>query len=129
ADATFPSSHGVGLPPSPTVENPGQVYPKSDPTPAQRTPRSGDDSRAQTAVGNPFLLQSALEKVDRGLVSVLVILKEEERAQGVSQKDEALIKKFQGWRDELGEIMTTGSSGPPHAVSASGEYAGGMFTD
>ncbi|KAI0311678.1 hypothetical protein OF83DRAFT_1177344 [Amylostereum chailletii] len=34
ADAKFPNQHGDGLPPPATPENPGQVYPKSDPSPA-----------------------------------------------------------------------------------------------
>ncbi|KZT59484.1 hypothetical protein CALCODRAFT_516089 [Calocera cornea HHB12733] len=31
ADAKFPGQSGEGLPPAKTRENPGQVYPKSDP--------------------------------------------------------------------------------------------------
>ncbi|KAA1466880.1 hypothetical protein DENSPDRAFT_831787, partial [Dentipellis sp. KUC8613] len=34
ADAKFPGSQSTALPPSPSAENPGQVYPKSDPKPA-----------------------------------------------------------------------------------------------
>ncbi|TFY81390.1 hypothetical protein EWM64_g2625 [Hericium alpestre] len=34
ADAKFPGSTSDALPPSPTPENPGAVYPKTDPTPA-----------------------------------------------------------------------------------------------
>ncbi|KAI0060094.1 hypothetical protein BV25DRAFT_1993122 [Artomyces pyxidatus] len=43
ADAKFPHQSGEGLPPAPTKENPGQVYPKSDPSPAPRAsvPGSG----------------------------------------------------------------------------------------
>ncbi|KAF5353525.1 hypothetical protein D9756_007999 [Leucocoprinus leucothites] len=128
ADAKFPGQH-TGIPPSPTRENPAQVYPKSDPNPAPRMPRSGDDSRVQTAIGNPFLLQSALKHVDDGLARVVVMLQEEERSQGGSQKEEALIAKFKGWRDELSEIMLggPGQATPPSKVAPPAE--GGMFTD
>ncbi|KAJ3574863.1 hypothetical protein NP233_g1489 [Leucocoprinus birnbaumii] len=128
ADAKFPGQH-TGIPPSPTRENPAQVYPKSDPNPAPRMPRSGDDDRIQTVVGNPFLLQSALERIDEELSKVLVILQDEEKSQGGSRKEESLIAKFKGWREELGGMMRgepSHAAPPPHVATAGG---GGMFID
>ncbi|KAB5594445.1 hypothetical protein CTheo_2076 [Ceratobasidium theobromae] len=47
ADAKFPSASKHGIPPSPSRENPGQVYPKSDPNPEQKLGPSGPAFDAQ----------------------------------------------------------------------------------
>jgi len=41
ADAKFPTASDNGIAPSPTRENPGQVYPKSDPQPEQKIESGG----------------------------------------------------------------------------------------
>ncbi|KAF9450737.1 hypothetical protein P691DRAFT_700642 [Macrolepiota fuliginosa MF-IS2] len=126
ADAKFPGQH-TGIPPSPTRENPGQVYPKSDPNPAPRRHRSGDDSLAPSAISNPFLLKSALEAVDGKLAEVIAILEGEERTQGRSDKEDALLSKFIGWRDELGGMLSGRHIVCPTHTGRT--IRGGMFVD
>ncbi|TFK72386.1 hypothetical protein BDN72DRAFT_335757 [Pluteus cervinus] len=101
--AKFPGQASESdIPPSPTAENPGQVYPKWDPQPAQQLPRKSsegltigatageptssttnitDPTRNPSAnsdslilVANPFLIHQALEKVDTALEEIVSIL-------------------------------------------------------
>ncbi|KAI0759042.1 hypothetical protein C8Q74DRAFT_1301705 [Fomes fomentarius] len=57
ANAKFPGQHAAGLPPSPSRENPGQVFPHSDPKAAPRgsVPGTGEEREPYTteALGNP----------------------------------------------------------------------------
>ncbi|KZP33275.1 hypothetical protein FIBSPDRAFT_943671 [Athelia psychrophila] len=139
ADAKFPGQHGTGAnvePPSPTRENPGQVYPKSDPSPAPSG--TGTGRAAQQVLGNPYLQTGIFQKLDQALVEVVRTIEGEQSAMGASPDEAALIKKFEGWRDELEEIM---SGRPPPAGDApqtdgvpaedGGLFteSGGMFTD
>ncbi|TFK36535.1 hypothetical protein BDQ12DRAFT_699583 [Crucibulum laeve] len=107
ADAKFPGQ-ATGLPPSPSRENPGQISP---------TPNPG----IEQAIGNPFLMNNALQKLDHALGDVLEILENEESAQGSSREENTLLWKFREWKDDL-QRMRSGN------VTAS-EQEGGMFTD
>ncbi|KAI0050758.1 hypothetical protein FA95DRAFT_1603222 [Auriscalpium vulgare] len=49
ADAKFPGQTGDAIPPSPTRENPAQVYPKSEPTPAAREPAPVPSPKARAS--------------------------------------------------------------------------------
>ncbi|KAE9403408.1 hypothetical protein BT96DRAFT_990270 [Gymnopus androsaceus JB14] len=120
AEAKFPTSVGSpDIPPSPTVENPGQVYPRSDPHPAHlhTIPGTGRSNSSQTLIGNPFLMREAFAKVDHALGNVIDILEREETS----------------WRAELDEIRA-GQRTPETSKSRSSsrvppEHEGGMFTD
>ncbi|TFY76161.1 hypothetical protein EWM64_g7850 [Hericium alpestre] len=50
SDAAFPGQHSDAIPPSPSRENPGQVYPKSDPTAAPPDSVPGSAKSAQDRV-------------------------------------------------------------------------------
>ncbi|KAF9468291.1 hypothetical protein BDZ94DRAFT_1304573 [Collybia nuda] len=90
ADGKFPTANqGTGLPPSPTIENPGQVFPKSDPLAAPITPsQTGSDHY----IGNPYLMHGALQNVDRAFGEVITILESEERSHGDPRQGNTLRK-------------------------------------
>ncbi|KIK52054.1 hypothetical protein GYMLUDRAFT_265587 [Collybiopsis luxurians FD-317 M1] len=132
ADAKFPSSGSLDIPPSPTVENPGQVYPKSDPHAARlgTIPGAGRSNSSQTLIGNPFLMREAFLKIDHALGNVIDILEREEMSVGGSEDENELLKKFRQWRGELDEIRAGHRT--PESRSRSRvppEREGGMFTD
>ncbi|KDQ23915.1 hypothetical protein PLEOSDRAFT_1108386 [Pleurotus ostreatus PC15] len=129
ADAKFPDSATNGLPPSPTRENPGQVFPKSDPSPAPpaREPTVGNDQ----FTGNPFLIRSALQKLDQAIGEVVDMLENEGQAVGGSAEEDTFVHKLKSWKMELEKLRGNHRSGESHqeAVSAPPETEGGMFTD
>ncbi|THH04990.1 hypothetical protein EW146_g7844 [Bondarzewia mesenterica] len=91
ADAKFPNQHGEGLPPPPTPENPGQVYPKSDPSPAPMTPHP-----PASPLGNPFLLRSVLDDLDGSLSRALDTVRNE-----TPGGEGSLLDMLEGWREDL----------------------------
>ncbi|KAF9256216.1 hypothetical protein L218DRAFT_882273, partial [Marasmius fiardii PR-910] len=126
-DAKFPGQNDTGIPPSPTTENPGQVYPQTDPIPGTGSPQP--PKSAQALLGNPFLMRDALHKLNSALGNVIKIIEEEERYQGGTQQEEGLLSKFQTWQNELDEIRA-GIQTPERSRSrVRPEHEGGMFTD
>ncbi|KAI0692315.1 hypothetical protein BC835DRAFT_60216 [Cytidiella melzeri] len=133
ADAKFPNQSSDAIPPSPTVENPGGVYPKSDPksAPAESVPGTGGETEPSSALGNPFSLHSALNKLDVALNEIISSLEGEESRVGSSSSEEALVSKFKSWRAEL-VAMRGGSAGFGGTYTAKGTgtpQEGGLFTD
>ncbi|KAJ3492508.1 hypothetical protein NLJ89_g11220 [Agrocybe chaxingu] len=127
-DAKFPGQVCVGYPPSPSIENPGRVFPKTDPNkaPAVSPKRNTPDK----FVGNPFLMNSALDKVDHSLGEVISVLEQEERSQDRQGGDNALLRKFRSWRNELDNIRMGEEEIPvPNRAPEITSEAGGMFTD
>ncbi|KAE9395247.1 hypothetical protein BT96DRAFT_922991, partial [Gymnopus androsaceus JB14] len=118
----FPTSVGsLDIPPSPTVENPGQV------SHLHTIPGTGRSNSSQTLIGNPFLMREAFAKVDHALRNVIDILEREESSVGGSEDENEL------WRAELDEIRA-GQRTPETSKSRSSsrvppEHEGGMFTD
>ncbi|KAJ3998405.1 hypothetical protein F5050DRAFT_1225742 [Lentinula boryana] len=138
ADAKFPTPTHSGspdFPPSPTAENPGQVYPKSDPHPAPSgsIPGTAPQNSSHVYIGNPFLMREAFSKVDHALGNVIEILESEETSVGGSEDENNLLTKFRQWREELDEIRagqgTPGSSKSRSSSRVAPEREGGMFTD
>ncbi|GLB44210.1 hypothetical protein LshimejAT787_1601400 [Lyophyllum shimeji] len=108
ADGKFPTANQyTGLPPSPTRENPGQVFPKSDPQPA---PISPPPTGPEQYIGNPFLMNGALRKVDHAFGEVIAILESEENSHSGAHEESPLLQRFRRWREELdilrGEFRT-----------------------
>ncbi|KAJ7042889.1 hypothetical protein C8F04DRAFT_1075127 [Mycena alexandri] len=97
------------LPPAPCAENPGQVYPRSDPTKAVRTPVSGFNSPRY--VGNPYLMHGAFKKLDHSLGEVIAILEGEE-ASSLLDEENPLLQKFRVWREELDKIRAADGRSP-----------------
>ncbi|KAG6909163.1 hypothetical protein DXG01_001790 [Tephrocybe rancida] len=136
ADGKFPTANqGTGLPPSPTRENPGQVFPKSDPQSAPPTPTH--QSGLEQYIGNPYLMGGALRKVDQALGEVIIILESEERSHSGADEEAPLLQKFRRWREEI-HVMRGDSRTPPRSrispqtMSRTGSRsseAGGMFID
>ncbi|KAF9529136.1 hypothetical protein CPB83DRAFT_853293 [Crepidotus variabilis] len=128
-DAKFPGQQPSGLPPAPSRENPGGVFPKSDPSLPSREP-SSQRGTPDKFVGNPYLMNNALNKVDHAFGEVIAILEQEDRSQDRSSSDDALIRKFRAWRSEL-EDMRTGDKDVslPAQGSSLVSQEGGMFTD
>ncbi|KAJ3932331.1 MAG: hypothetical protein NXY57DRAFT_974855 [Lentinula lateritia] len=138
ADAKFPILSHSGtpdIPPSPTIENPGQVYPKSDPNAAHlgTIPGTGRSNSSQNFIGNPFLMREAFLEIDHALGNVIDILEREELSVGGSENENGLLRKFCQWRDELDEIRagqrSPGSSKSRSTSRVAPEKEGGMFTD
>ncbi|KAI0764097.1 hypothetical protein BC629DRAFT_1596780 [Irpex lacteus] len=132
ADAKFPNQSTDAIPPSPSRENPGQVYPKSDPqaAPAESVPGTGGENNPASVIGNPFALESAYSKLDIALNEVLSILQGEESRVGSSATEENLVSRFKSWRAELTALRhgAAGFSGTTR-VDAGTPQEGGMFTD
>ncbi|KAK7045452.1 hypothetical protein VNI00_007705 [Paramarasmius palmivorus] len=130
ADAKFPNQHASGIPPSPTRENPGQVFPKSDPN-AGTIPGTSRSNSSQKLIGNPFLMREAFGKLDKALGDVIEVVEKEGTAQGGSQTENSLLTKFRIWQAELDDIRaghaTPEKSRPGSRVRP--EQEGGMFID
>ncbi|KAH7882685.1 hypothetical protein F5I97DRAFT_1907559 [Phlebopus sp. FC_14] len=152
ADAKFPGQTGSGRPPSPTRENPGQVYPKSDPqgkscimhrscaslsslvilsaAPPATVPGSGEPPVTTSIIGNPYLLDSALNRLDSSLTDLISIISNEEAAVGSSSKELRFLEKFQSWKSELSDMRT--SHGKYYLTSEEAAVSadeGGLFAD
>ncbi|KII90132.1 hypothetical protein PLICRDRAFT_40334 [Plicaturopsis crispa FD-325 SS-3] len=132
ADAKFPGRIDKALPPSPSRENPGQVYPKSDPAaaPANSVPGTGSVPTPHSAIGNPFLFASVLEKLDHSLSEVISAIENETNAMGESSEEAALLEKFKSWRQDLDRVRageTMASRGAEFQYEPAEE--GGMFAD
>ncbi|KAI0326309.1 hypothetical protein GY45DRAFT_1329117 [Cubamyces sp. BRFM 1775] len=135
-DAKFPGQRSPAIPPSPSKENPGQVYPQSDPRPAppQSVPGTGGEQqpRPDEVLGNPFVLDDAFSRLDAALSNVISKIQNEERSVGAASTEDALLRKFKGWQDELTQIRSgrkgAGASGRnPDAAAQQSE--GGLFAD
>ncbi|KAG6866331.1 hypothetical protein C0991_005798 [Blastosporella zonata] len=114
ADGKFPTANqGTGLPPPPSRENPGQVFPKSDPQSAPHTPVPPSG-----IVGNPYLMAGALRKVDQALGEVIAILEGEERSHSGADEEAPLLTRFRRWREEIYD-MREDSRTPPVRSRAS----------
>jgi len=83
-------------------------------------------------VGNPYLMNGALDKVDHAFGEVIAVLEQEERSQDRQSGGNALLHKFKSWRNEL-ERMRTGVDNlslPTRAADPPGiTQEGGMFAD
>ncbi|KAG8690999.1 hypothetical protein FRC09_011770 [Ceratobasidium sp. 395] len=60
ADAKFPTAAGHGIGPEPTPENPGGVYPKSDPQP-EKTNQSGAGFNDKDAKAHATALREGMD--------------------------------------------------------------------
>ncbi|KAG5651313.1 hypothetical protein H0H81_009114 [Sphagnurus paluster] len=151
ADGKFPTANnGIGLPPPPSVENPGQVFPKSDPylgvlSPLYNTyaaisnrgltaPRTPPNTNGENFIGNPFLMNMALCKLDHAVGEVIAILESEESASGAGENEGHLMQKFLRWREEL-DMLRGGLTTPSVTSRASprtrsrSPQPGGIFID
>ncbi|KAJ8072959.1 hypothetical protein PM082_019542 [Marasmius tenuissimus] len=130
-DSKFPGQGESGIPPSPTIENPGQVYPHTDPSKSSDGDLTGRrlESGSQTLLGNPFLMRESLNKLDHALGDVIRIIEEEEVSQGSSEEQNTLLEKFKQWRNDLDGVRA-GVKTPERSRSrVRPEHEGGMFTD
>ncbi|KAJ2991988.1 hypothetical protein NUW54_g8049 [Trametes sanguinea] len=136
SDSKFPGQRNFAIPPSPSRENPGQVYPQSDPQPAppESVPGTGGERnpRSDDILGNPYVLEDAFSKLDSALTEVISSIQGETRSVGAAASENALLAKFTRWRDELTDIRkgrkNLGSAGNSPGNAAT-EQQGGLFTD
>ncbi|KAI0659658.1 hypothetical protein C8Q70DRAFT_124284 [Cubamyces menziesii] len=136
ADAKFPGQRSPAIPPSPSRENPGQVYPQSDPRPAppQSVPGTGGEQqpRPNEVLGSPFVLDDAFSRLDAALNNVISKVENEERSVGAASNEDALLLKFKSWRDELTQIRSgrkgVGANGGDSDAAAQ-QSEGGLFAD
>ncbi|EGO02997.1 hypothetical protein SERLA73DRAFT_103054 [Serpula lacrymans var. lacrymans S7.3] len=132
ADAKFPGQGGDGIPPSPSRENPGQVYPKSDPkaAPKDTIPGTGKQNETSSFTGNPYLLQGALDKLYHSLTDVINIIQEEKSTMGGSSEEVAFLAKLKCWRNDITHVRDSKSQGPRiSGMDGVPADEGGMFTD
>ncbi|PSS37263.1 hypothetical protein PHLCEN_2v901 [Hermanssonia centrifuga] len=131
ADAKFPNQSTDAIPPSPSRENPGQVYPRSDPkaAPAESVPGTGGEAQPSSVMGNPFALKSAFSKLDSALNEIISTIEGEGESVGSSSDAQAMVQKFEAWRMELNTMR----SGSVHTIKGSQDTGtpqeGGMFAD
>jgi len=136
-EAKFPTeSFTKNLPPSPTRENPGAVFPRSSPTPAspQEEPGArGAPRNPESVFGNPYFFDAKISKLEKALDEMIdAIDKEASAGAGVdiSEEEGALLHKFKQWRHEL-DVIRRG--GHPTSYKEPRETPdlekGGMFTD
>ncbi|KDR78287.1 hypothetical protein GALMADRAFT_138397 [Galerina marginata CBS 339.88] len=129
-DAKYPGQNPGGLPPSPTIENPGRVFPKSDPSKGKAfqcwlsvnannnsslivaviTPRR---TTPEQYVGNPFMMNTALDKLDHAFGEVIATFEQEDRSQDRGDEGNPLLHKFKSWRVELERIRRGEEELPP----------------
>ncbi|KAI0354320.1 hypothetical protein OH77DRAFT_1521927 [Trametes cingulata] len=135
-DAKFPGQRSDAIPPSPSRENPGQVYPQSDPqaAPPESVPGTGGgrEPRPSEVLGNPYVLDSAFSKLDEALTEIISKIQNEERSVGAAANEDALLQKFKGWRDELTQIRSGRKSlrgNEKNADAAAKQDEGGLFAD
>ncbi|KAI6037947.1 hypothetical protein EDC04DRAFT_3063883 [Pisolithus marmoratus] len=132
ADAKFPGQGGGGMPPSPSAVNPGQVYPKSSPQAAPRgsVPGSGAKPGTSCIIGNPYLLEDALQKLENSLDHLIQLIGSEQKAIRGSEETTGLLAKFESWRDELRVVRADPSPGSyPDSEPPQSGASGGLFTD
>ncbi|KAH9943755.1 hypothetical protein B0H21DRAFT_477609 [Amylocystis lapponica] len=133
ADAKFPGQGGTAIPPSPSRENPGQVYPKSDPkaAPSETVPGTGGEHepRPMNTLGNPYVLNGALEALDRSLGDLISTIQREETSVGSSNDSEALLRKFELWRQEVMDLRAGRTSVDKKAGAGPTSQGGGLFSD
>ncbi|KAI0790964.1 hypothetical protein C8Q75DRAFT_758723 [Abortiporus biennis] len=123
-DPKFPTTHPSGLPPSPSVENPGRVYPWSDPKTQPATPSGTQE--AKYLLGNPYALAEVFSKLDIALNEAIAAVENEERSVGGCAGEESAVEKFKRWRYELEEIRR-GTYKTKEAPGTPQE--GGLFAD
>lgn len=127
-DAKFPNQSNSGIAPPATPQNPGQVYPKSDPNAAaSATPISG--ASEPLGIENQRVFQSNLDRLDDSLSGVIATIEDEATSMGNHQREYELLLKFKGWRRELDGIRTSHSNvGIDHSRGVPAEK-GGLFVD
>ncbi|KAI0369244.1 hypothetical protein BV20DRAFT_1122150 [Pilatotrama ljubarskyi] len=135
-DSKFPGQRSAAIPPSPSRENPGQVYPQSDPqaAPPESIPGTGGERepRADEVLGNPYVLDAAFSKLDDALTEVISKIQKEERSVGAAANEDALLQKFKSWRDELTQIRSGRKrvrGAERNADAAAKQEDGGLFAD
>ncbi|CAL1698129.1 unnamed protein product [Somion occarium] len=129
ADAKFPGNTDSAIPPSPSRENPGQVYPKSDPqaAPVESVPGTGGEHEPGSFFGNPYAFDSVFGKLEHALNETISAVENEGQSVGASSNENAMLQKLRGWRTEL-DILRSGKQGFGR-VHRGTPQEGGMFTD
>lgn len=82
-------------------------------------------------VGNPFLMNSALDKLDHAFGEVMIILEREAASQGRDIGANPFFNKLRSWKNELEQIRLGEEELPDtfeRAPPKEGQE-GGMFTD
>ncbi|EKM52707.1 uncharacterized protein PHACADRAFT_164637 [Phanerochaete carnosa HHB-10118-sp] len=130
ADAKFPNQPPDAIPPSPSRENPGAVYPKSGPNaaPAGSVPGTGGEDEPSSVLGNPFAFQGALNKLGGALNEVITALEGEAGRAGVAENEQQILRKFRAWAAELRALEGRGQPGG-HDSELVNPQEGPLFTD
>lgn len=82
-------------------------------------------------VGNPFMMNAALDKLDHAFSEVISILEQENSSQDIDNGGNVLLNRFKSWRDEL-EMIRLGEEDlplPERLASPPVQHDGGLFAD
>lgn len=82
-------------------------------------------------VGNPYLIRSALNKVDHAFSEVIAVLEQEGKSE---DEEDGLLEKIMMWRDELqdirsGKVQIRASGSRGQATVKQPYHEGGLFVD
>ncbi|PPR02314.1 hypothetical protein CVT24_011652 [Panaeolus cyanescens] len=102
-NAKFPGQI-TAIPPSPSLENPGQVFPKSDPSKQTSDSSNHGSPPTELMIGNPYLMKTALDKLDHAFSDVLSVIEQERLSQNALDADPFLADTIAGWKAQLEEI-------------------------
>jgi hypothetical protein len=82
-------------------------------------------------VGNPFLMITALDDLDRAFRNVITILEEEDKSENSDGFDHAHLQRFRIWRDDLERLRRGDDTSLQQTPDQSALYEneGGMFID
>ena len=78
------------------------------------------------------MLEESFSRLDHALTDVISKIQREEKSVGAASNEDALLRKFAGWRDELTQIRhgqrgVAGRGSNADAARTQGE--GGLFVD
>ncbi|RDX47592.1 hypothetical protein OH76DRAFT_1484513 [Lentinus brumalis] len=112
----------------------GDADAKFPAAPAETVPGTGGGHQTPTGglLGNPYVLEESFSRLDHALTEIISKIQGEGKSVGADSNEDALVRKFLSWRDELTQIRhgqkgVAGKGSDAHAASKQQE--GGLFTD
>lgn len=93
-------------------------------------PGTGSDTESGFTIGNPYLLEHVLEKLDGSIGEVINIIDEETSSQGASSQEVQIMEKLKGWRDDIMILRTGGGKGlQASRIRSTAATGDGLFVD
>lgn len=93
-------------------------------------PGTGSNSESGFIIGNPYLLERALEKLEGSIGEVINIIDGEMSSQGTSDREVQIMEKLKGWRDDITILRTRGGEGlQTSRIKCTAAEGDGLFVD